>query len=47
MSDIVENGGERTILFGGSGFLGPYILERCLNRGRYPKSLGDNPALVG
>lgn len=36
-----ENGyaGERTILFGGSGFLGPYILERCpemISVGRTP-----------
>jgi nucleoside-diphosphate-sugar epimerase len=31
--------GERTILFGGSGFLGPYILERCpemISVGRTP-----------
>lgn len=29
VSETVLDGGERTILFGGSGFLGPYILERC------------------
>src|SRR5687767_10322310 len=26
---VARSRGERTILFGGSGFLGPYILERC------------------
>lgn len=39
MTDILEDGGARTILFGGSGFLGPYILERCPNM----ISVGRNP----
>ncbi len=35
----LASGGEGTILFGGSGFLGPYILERCpamISVGRTP-----------
>jgi UDP-glucose 4-epimerase len=36
--------GERTILFGGSGFLGPYILERCpemISVGRRPPATSN------
>lgn len=39
MTAIVENEGQGVILFGGSGFLGPYILERCpamISVGRNP-----------
>ncbi len=39
MSIPVPDDGRRTILFGGSGFLGPYILERCpemISVGRRP-----------
>jgi len=38
-SETLASGGERTILFGGSGFLGPYLLERCpkmISVGRKP-----------
>jgi len=36
--------GQRTVLFGGSGFLGPYILERCpemVSVGRTPPPTGN------
>ena len=39
MSNVLESGGEGVILFGGSGFLGPYLLERCprmISVGRTP-----------
>lgn len=39
MSRVIEDGGKGTILFGGSGFLGPYILQRCpemISVGRTP-----------
>lgn len=29
MNEVLPNGGAGTVLFGGSGFLGPYILEAC------------------
>jgi len=39
LSNVLESGGEGVILFGGSGFLGPYLLERCprmISVGRTP-----------